>query len=99
MDSNILLYTLGIIQYSVTYFVCQNVSSLAIGSVSHFLLEFQGPLHLLCKQTALLMWKVEFDTERVFTCGMPPLMNPALWALELLSSVSFRAVDLRVSDA
>lgn len=99
MDSNILLYTLGIIQYSVTYFVCQNVSSLAIRSVSHFLLEFQGPFHLLCKQTALLMWKVESDTERVFACGMPPLMDPALWALELLSSVSFRAVDLRVSDA
>ena len=44
------------------------------------------------------MWKVEFDTERVFTCGMPPLVNPALWALELLSLVSCRAVDLRVSD-
>ena len=44
------------------------------------------------------MWKVEFDTERVFTCGMPPLVNPAFWALELLSLVSCRAVDLRISD-
>ena len=97
MDSNILLYTLGIIQYSVTYFVCQNVSSLAIGSVSHFLLEFQGPLHLLCKQTALLMWKVEFDSERVFTYRLSPVINSALWALELPSTVACRAVHLRVS--
>ena len=99
VDSHILLYTLGYHPILCYLYCPSNLFQFVSRSFSDFLLEFQGPLHLLCKQTALLMWKVEFDTERVFTCGMPPLMNPALWALELLSSVSFRAVDLRVSDA
>ena len=37
--------------------------------------------------------------ERVFTHRVAPLVDPALWALDLLSPVSSRAVDLRVSDA
>ena len=50
----------------------------------------------LSQQTAFLTWKVEFDSERVFTYRLPPLINPALWALELPSTVACRAVHLRV---
>ena len=51
----------------------------------------------LSQQTAFLTWKVEFDSVRVFTYRLPPLINPALWPLELPSTVACRAVHLRVS--
>ena len=51
----------------------------------------------LSQQTAFLKWKVEFDSERVFTYRLSPVINSALLALELPFTVACRAVHLRVS--
>lgn len=96
MDSNILLLYFG--YHPILYYIfllALNVSILTQVCLP-LSLEFQGPFHLLCKQTALLMWKVESDTERVFAWNAtsdgpsplglrtPILMSLGLWTSESL---------------
>ena len=58
---------------------------------------FKVHLKLFAQTNCFPNWKAEFDSERVFTYRLPSLINPALWGLELLSTVACRSVNLRAS--